>query len=102
MPSPVGHSLAGLIAYQIAPEIDGMARGQVTRVTDEALRVLDEGIGRGEEERCAVGSQLVVELQVGDRLLDRGNERRYPLPTIGSSARPARPIYARRPIQANA
>jgi len=29
MPSPVGHSLAGLIAYQIAPEIDGMARGQV-------------------------------------------------------------------------
>ena len=43
-----------------------------------------------------------MELQVGDRLLDRGNERRYPLPTIGSSARPARPIYARRPIQANA
>jgi inner membrane protein len=29
MPSPVGHSLAGLIAYQIAPEIDGMARRQV-------------------------------------------------------------------------
>src|ERR1044071_7547790 len=29
MPSPVGHSLAGLIAYQIAPEIDGMARGRV-------------------------------------------------------------------------
>src|ERR1051325_2574233 len=29
MPSPVGHSLAGLIAYQIAPEIDGLARRQV-------------------------------------------------------------------------
>jgi inner membrane protein len=29
MPSPVGHSLAGLIAYQIAPEIGGMARGRV-------------------------------------------------------------------------
>ena len=29
MPSPVGHSLAGLIAYQIAPKIDGLARRQV-------------------------------------------------------------------------
>jgi inner membrane protein len=29
MPSPVGHSLAGLIIYQIAPEIQGLARRQV-------------------------------------------------------------------------
>src|ERR1041385_6780612 len=29
VPSPVGHSIAGLIAYQVAPEIDGLARRQV-------------------------------------------------------------------------
>jgi inner membrane protein len=29
MPSPVGHSLAGFIIYQIAPGIQGMARWQV-------------------------------------------------------------------------
>lgn len=50
--------------------------GQLTQVAGEARRILGDGAGRGEEGRGAVGSELVVEMHVGDRLLDRRNERR--------------------------
>src|ERR1044071_9357545 len=49
----------------------GRSGGRLTHVTGEARRILDDGTGRGEEGRGAVGGRLVVEVRRGDRLLDQ-------------------------------